>query len=224
MDKKDKKNDKPSRIANITSPKPAATPKKSSSLSPAMATWARSNRKMIEKSGTKKQRAMLAQLDKGKTKGVGPVKSGAEYARSLNKGKSTPLPKSARNPSTSSTPKAKPTVNTPVQTSKPKPDPQANKGKDDERTGTYGKSLPNNPQLKTQKPKPKTKPKQYKGGQRARVASQEDRNTASKKTLQGIKKTVSNVTSSLFNKEGDKKTVGRTQYIFQKGRWRKYTV
>tara|TARA_B100001093_G_C26788113_1_gene997642 strand:+ start:45 stop:431 length:387 start_codon:yes stop_codon:yes gene_type:complete len=34
-------------------------------LSPAMATWAKANRKMIEKSGTKKQRAMLAQLDKG---------------------------------------------------------------------------------------------------------------------------------------------------------------
>ena len=144
MEKKDKKkaNSKPSRIARITSPKAAAKPKKSSSLSPAMATWARSNRKMIEKSGTKKQRAMLAKLDGG----TGPVKSGAKYARSITKGKPASLPTSARNTSTSSTPK----VNTPVQTSKPKPkpDPQANISKDGKRTGTYGKSLPSNPQLK----------------------------------------------------------------------------
>lgn len=61
-----------------------------------MATWARTNRKMIEKSGTKKQRAILAQLDKG----TGPVKSGAQYARSITKGKSAPLPKAARKPKT----------------------------------------------------------------------------------------------------------------------------
>jgi hypothetical protein len=185
MENKDKKKDKkkPSRIARITSPKPTAKPKKSSSLSPGMATWAKANRKMIEKSGTKKQRAMLSQVDKGKTKGVGPVKSGAEYGRSLTKGKSTPLPKSARNTSTSSTPKAKPVVK-----AKPKVNNQSNKD------GTYGKPLPSNPKLKTQL-KPKTKPKQYKGGQRARVGKR-----ATQQTMQGIKKTVSKVTSIFFNK------------------------
>tara|TARA_R100001463_G_scaffold1410_4_gene6262 strand:- start:1153 stop:1560 length:408 start_codon:yes stop_codon:yes gene_type:complete len=81
-------------------------------LSPAMATWARANRKMIEKSGTKKQRAMLAQLDGG----TGPVKSGAKYARSITKGKSAPLPKAARNTKAATkkpVAKAKPAANKP---------------------------------------------------------------------------------------------------------------
>lgn len=57
--------------------------------------------------------------------------------------------KATRNaPKAKPTAKAKPTVKKPVQTSKPKPDPQANKGKDGKPTGTYGKSLPSNPKLK----------------------------------------------------------------------------
>jgi len=105
----------------------------------------------------------------------------------------------------------------PVAKAKPvaKPEPKVNNQSN--KDGTYGKSLPSNPKLKTQTPKPK--PTKSRGGQRARVNKK-----ATKQTLQGIKNTVSKVSSSLFNKEGDKKTVGGTQYIFQKGRWRKYTV
>ena len=103
MDKKDKKKDKPSRIAKITSPKPAAKPKESSSLSPAMSTWARANRKMIEKSGTKKQRAMLAQLDKGgKSK---PLTAPVKKIGQTNK--TVPTKAAAKKPVAKAKPKSK---------------------------------------------------------------------------------------------------------------------
>ena len=77
------------------------------------------------------------------TKGVGPVKSGAEYARSLTKGKSAPAPKSARAPKAA---QAKP-----KQTSKS----EATSRFYSSSSGTRGQNMPSNPALKSQPKQPK---------------------------------------------------------------------
>ena len=95
------------------------------------------------------------------TKGVGPVKSGAEYGRSLTKGKSAPTPKSARAPKTEQ--KAKPKQTTPEQAKERfySSSSQGSIAKNQEKakqnffrssSGTRGQNLPSNPKLKS-KPK-----------------------------------------------------------------------
>jgi len=77
------------------------------------------------------------------TKGVGPVKSGAEYGRSLTKGKSAPTPNSARAPKAASTTKPKQTT------------PEEAKSRFfRSSSGTYGQNMPSNPALKSQPKRP----------------------------------------------------------------------
>ncbi len=76
------------------------------------------------------------------TKCVGPVKSGAEYSRSLTKGKSASTPKTAQAP--------KKTTTKPKQSTKE----EAARRFYQSSSATRGQSLPTNPKLKSQPKKP----------------------------------------------------------------------
>ena len=95
-------------------------------------------------SGSKKAVTRDTSKDKSlKTSGVGPVKSGAEYARKLTKGKSAPTPNSARAPKAASTTKPKQTT------------PEEAKSRFfRSSSGTYGQNMPSNPALKSQPKRP----------------------------------------------------------------------
>ena len=94
-------------------------------------------------SGSKKAVTRDTSKDKSlKSSGIGPVKSGAEYSRSLTKGKSASTPKASQAP--------KKTTTKPKQTTKE----EATSRFYQSSSGTRGQSLPSNPKLKSQSKKP----------------------------------------------------------------------
>lgn len=94
------------------------------------------------------------------TKGVGPVKSGAEYGRSLTKGKSAPLPKTARAPKkpavkqTSKEEAAKRFYSSSSQGSVQRNQDKAKSNFFRSSSGTRGENVKTNPALKSQPKKP----------------------------------------------------------------------